>query len=260
MYRFLQKSNLPAYIFIIIGAKTTSMILNIFFDQLTSLMIFIIYNVLVLFVLNERIMCYLYKIKYNLPPTDLKRVQKILSQVVSVSIKKGNHVPTSYRIGYINDPQSCQMIAYASNKIAVSRLILDHFTDEELSALFAHELGRIYYGLPFLDLYVLTSNIAIMIVFMIYTILISLIQIVVFKLNGAVGKVLSGFFIGKPVLIHVLIQKLKEATELQNLFKCDKFVCDLGMKQGLLKALSKLIYPSKGRQRYLLNERIFYVK
>ncbi len=254
MKRVFQLSNIPAYIYILIGAWMSSSLFHLFLDDFEALLAFVIYYIVVLFILDERIIMYLYKIRYNIAPNDLKRIQPLFTKAVRMAIDQGYQLPTSYRIAYINDLSVKDMVCFGKNKIAVSRYVLDHFSDDEITALLMHELARLNYGLPFLEHYLMMCNIFVVITSSLYFIVTGLLSHVLKGLNKMVGVSVSIFFLGTGVFTFYLIQFLKTIALRSNMKKCDQFVCKFGLKNELLNAVNHFYqdtFDDYYKKRYL---------
>ena len=259
---YFQKSNILAYLYIFLSICMTSMFFNMIFDDLEAVVVMVIYYILMLFVLDEWIICKMNKIRYNLPKHDLKRIQGIIRQSAAVLLKNGYKIPTQYRIGYINDPIAFKLVSYSHHHIALSRNLLDEYTDSQLKALLSFHMIQMSYKLPFLNYCVYISNVVVLLAYGFYFLAVFLMNKVISLLSKPIANSLSIFLISPFTIVVYFMHKLKVKSSIENNCKCDEEVCKLGMKLDLLEALSLMHFHYRMDRKLAddLQERIFRIR
>ena len=236
MKKWLQVSNIGSYFYIVISLCIS----YVFFYMLVpdmAIWLLVVY-VIVMIILGPVLTSSLLKIKFNLPKRDLQRVQPMLQMLVKRAYKKGHVLPTSYRVGYVNDPNVWNAYAFGKSNIALSRDLLDSLSDEQLIGVLAHELGHIYYGHAQLQSIVFASNVLLVMIIVLCEVLILVFGFLLQRVGKSFAIVITTLFGSIVTMIYLFIQGMTSVSSRENELKCDLFAHELGMKNELISALT----------------------
>lgn len=182
-----------------------------------------------------------------------------LQNLFEVVCKGAGKNPNTYKL-YVVDEEFPNAYALGINNIAVTRRLLQNFSNNEIKGVIAHEVGHLHYGDSIYTRVFMTVSIIGQIALIFYTIagkiLVSLARIPIpflnlFSLFAGWAFSLQAWVIEILLLVPLSVGAMFGSR--QNEYRADRYAYEIGQGEGLYAFLHRILDDNPGRNNGLLN-------